>query len=184
MKQFEYTFITGLWDKETIVSFLESIALQIDSKKIYQLNQTFSECSIEFFKPEYSPDIKYLEQYRAFCIDWELWIRNINSQEMRFRFILKGNTLSSDKINSLKTVGFNIDNKTTLVQEQKFPLWGKPLLFNDKKGWYTEQIPQILNYPVYLPEDTKNKRVYLKVENMLREDGTVDIVRYVGMEVS
>jgi len=183
MKQCKYTIITGTWgsdNKETIGAFTETVGLKpVD--ETYQLNQTISRCCIVSYDPGFSPDIKYLEQYRAFCGNWELWIRKINSQEMRFRFILNGSTLSSDKELSLRKEGFKIDSKDALVQVLKFPLWGEPLSLNGKKGWYTEQIPQILYYPIEFDKDTE--RAYLKVENMLCEDGIVELVRYTGLEV-
>ncbi|OQY97699.1 MAG: hypothetical protein B6D35_14370 [Candidatus Brocadia sp. UTAMX2] len=184
MKTGEYTCITGLWDggkKRSIEEFLRLVKALPVHEKSYQLHQTWSECKLAYLDPTFQPDPRTLEQYRAFCDDWELWIRNSNSQALRFRCIIKGINLPSDAINVSE--GFTIDNAAARVQTRKYPLWGEPLLRDDTAGWYTEQIPQILRYPVDFPENTKNKRVYVTVEHFLRDDGTTDIVRYTGLGV-
>lgn len=188
-----YTIIAGIWPENFFVSdFLDCAGMDADanSQNKFQLFQTYSECGLEYFKPDTLPDSKYLEQYRAFCQEWEMWIRNKNSKELRFRFICKKKQSAKEVIEKLSEKGCtsanNISVNSIEVIEDKYPLWGKPLEKGEynPEGWYTERIPQIIKYPVKFPEKPiVDKKVFLFVENFVKEDGSVELVRYVGLDV-
>ena len=94
-------------------------------------------------------------------------------------------TLPDGKIDGLQEAGFDVENKTTAVtglriETASYPLRGKTLAKGEKHaaGWYTAEIPQIISYPV----DEPWGKVALIVENFMRLDGTVKMVKYRGFK--
>lgn len=180
-----YIFLSGVWQEQTAIgNFLSDIIPNPvkDNLPIFQLKQTFAECELETYENDFVPDIRKLEQYRAFCEDWELWIRTVNCEEMRLRFIGREECVCNEGLRKLQEKGVEYHNLDVFsIESAKYPLWGEPLEMEDvsgKKlsGWYTSQIPKIIEYPVSL--EAKSRKIYLFTENFLRENGSVDIVRY------
>ena len=190
MDKIEFYILTGIWPEEFKQpgKFLNLVLEDANSGNPFQLMQSFSRCGISEFDKDSALDFDNLEQYRAFCPDWELWLRNINSETLRFRFI--GTVAPKQGENEeLKKTGKLLDGKIEKeefdVEEAAYPLWGEPIKkgkYHDE-GWYTQRIPQIIKYPVNFPENPEKKRVFLKVENMLREDGSIGMVRFLGLDV-
>lgn len=190
MEKTEFYIVTGIWPHgHNKAEEFFTIALEENNlKNAYQLNQSFSKCEITAFDKDSALALDDLEQYRAFCPDWELWLRNINSQILRFRFV----GIAAPKEGAEKRLGEagyqldeGIEKETVYTEEAAYPLWGEPIEKgeNHQEGWYTQRIPQIIQYPVDFPADIEKKRVSLKVENLLGEDGYIAIVRYMKLDV-
>lgn len=188
-----FYIINGLWsiDADTPKRFLEATGCGKVSEDAFQLRQTFSECRLEKFDLDVDLHLGYLEQYRAFSQGWELWIRNVNSRKFVFRFMCKDYSWTPLAIDTLKKKGFSNVSASELQERKilrKYPLWGKSLAAKtgqglNKDGWYTKRIPQIIMYPTDCPDDLKEKRVFLEVEEFTGPDGTVDLVRYSRLAV-
>ena len=169
--------VTGAWpDGKTVKDFFTDLDLTIP-KEAYQLFQTWSECRLERFNPDTELDPKYIDQYRAFCPIWELWIRNINAKELRFRLI---SAINVDEIKIVRD-GFAVEKEAlqnTHIETVAYPLWGELLKGEENiQGWYTQEIPKVLNYPVDKPWN----EVAVEVENFMRPDGTVEMARYCSL---
>jgi hypothetical protein len=171
--------LTGEWpDGKKVASFLNATEIKAESPT-FQVHQTWSKCSLEKFQVDKAIHKKDIEQYRAFCPEWELWVRNINTSVLRFRFI---SSVRAD-LNGFKDEGFmdvnlHDDLNNLKIETASYPLWGKLLKgYEQLSGWYTQEIPQLLKYPV----DSNWNQVAVQVENFMRPDGTVDLVRYCSL---
>ena len=200
MQPEDYTFVTGVWPVSltAVQDFLAVVHQSETLAGYYQLHQTFSSCSLESLDPATSLDFSLLEQYRAFGPDWELWLRLFSDGTWRFRLICRTAVLPREATSRWQSLGCQVDAPAISVEAEavvtdRYFLWGEPLLddagapvCNEKgqpAGWYTTQIPQILPYPVTFPKDPQGARVCLQVENFLRPDGSVELVRYKGLLV-
>lgn len=190
MDKIEFYIVTGIWPEkyEKPEEFLNLVLEEDNLGNAYQLTQSFSRCEITSFYKDKELELDNLEQYRAFCPNWELWLRNINSKTLRFRFI--GIVApKKDVKEKLDKAGCRLDEgikkEAFYLEKAAYPLWGEPIEKGENhcQGWYTQRIPQIIKYPVDFPADFEKKKVFLKVENLLREDCSIDLVRYLGLDV-
>jgi len=128
MRMDDYVFITGFWNKDfpSIKGFLEAVGITLQPENHFQLWQTFNICRLEAFDPNWVLEFNNLEQYRAFGPDWELWLRNINARELRFRFIALKTFLKHDYLNTLKEQGFKLDDQLVIqaiaLEGAEYPL--------------------------------------------------------------
>lgn len=194
-----YTVVAGKWPGKDltpgdVINGTKESSQPV--KDVFQLVQTFSKCCLDHYSPDTEIDIGQLEQYLAFCEEWELWIRNCNSESLRFRFIFQNNgaecPLDSNKVISspdkISEYTFE-DTLNCYAEKSRYPLWGE--LLKDKESgelsrWYTQRIPRILSYPLTFSDkidQSKTARVFLNVENLLGSDGTADLVRFTGLEM-
>ena len=176
-----YFAITGRWPENKKVKEFFNIA-GIENDFGYQLFQTYSQCCIEKLNIDTNIDIKMLEQYRAFCPNWELWIRNINAKKLLFRFIGNKNIIKlvDDKKFFQDYQDQTESIKNLLIQVVSYPLWGEALskdLSKEKTGWFTNIIPQIIQYPV----EKKWNKVALNTDNFMDKDGIIKLVRFKGL---
>lgn len=183
--------ITGTWPSEwkTVGDLIARVVAEPDaSGPPVQLRQTFGECEIEQYESSYNPDLREIEQYRAFCNAWELWIRSSNAQYMRFRFIAEPGACEDFEGEIDCVEDLMCEKNCFECTEGSYPLVGKPLTIKDKNGqavvrWYTEKIPRILKYEVNGVAEKRGK-VSVKAEDLIDPARLVRFVRLTGLEVN
>lgn len=194
-KPADYLCLTGVWGPwiTNPHDFLSSFGLSGPFKDTVQLLQTYSRCDLKPFEPFMPLDFHLLEQYRAFGPDWELWLRHLNHQEVRFRFLGKKADLKNDWQDALRQKGLSFEvhslSEDLKIDPGEYPLVGEPLWAEAGSllGWYTERLPRLLEYPVSLPSLTTTSGVpktLLMVEHFRRPDSSIDLVRFTGLRVT
>lgn len=177
-----YLFYQGrLTENKSAKDVLEKIITGLSDNSAFSLVQTISSCELMAFDPEDTLIIADIEQYRAFCPEWELWVKALNPEDIRFRCIAERSVC--------KPPGSNVEFDLQAIdpppfaemRTESYPLWGEPLIsekHNISGCWFTERIPRLLHYPVQFPGSESGARVYLKTENFIGMTGRVEMVRF------
>lgn len=185
----KFFLLTGKWPANPLPleGFLEcALGAEYEATGC-QLVQTCSRCALEALDKTMALGFPDIEQYRAFCNDWELWLRSLHGGVLRFRLTAKVK-IQADAQHDLNNKGFDnleVHEKDYRTVSSEYPLWGEPLPADarHKAGWYTQRIPQIIQYPVDFPQTPKSQRVFLKAQHLMEADDSVELVRYVGLKV-